>query len=126
MGLKDAHLPKARIGPRRCLLQGLPVSASAVIVKTTHLSTFFKRGRNREFLVFAFSLPETLFIAFYLLLVGSPGSSVASTAPVVPRHPPKSLYSGQGQPHRQVTRAVAKGPMFRGPSPWFNALLLLS
>lgn len=77
MSLKDAHLPKARIGPSRCLLQGLPVSASAVIVKTTHLSTFFKRGRNREFLVFAFSLPETLFIAFYLLLVGSPGSSVA-------------------------------------------------
>lgn len=125
MSLKDAHLPKTRIGPRRCLLQGLPVSASAVIVKTTHLSTFFKRGRNREFLVFAFSLPETLFIAFYLLLVGSPGSSVAQPQ-LSPGIPPKSLYLGQGQPHRQVTRAVAKGPMFRGPCPWFNALLLLS
>ncbi|XP_042833881.1 calcium-binding mitochondrial carrier protein SCaMC-3 isoform X2 [Panthera tigris] len=65
-------------------------------------------------------------VHYFLPSSGGITRFLGSTAPVVPRHPPKSLYSGQGQPHRQVTRAVAKGPMFRGPCPWFNALLLLS
>lgn len=66
----------------------------------------------REFLLCLFQRPRSL-------LLPSPGGItrfLGSTAPDVPRHPPKSLYPGQDQPHRQVTRAAARVPCSEDPS----------